>query len=149
MGERPNATAMRYLLDTNIYIYLSTDNDWLSNEVYSILDDPSNLLCISAESVRELIVAYNNKGWGNKRWKTAEDMVRAIEEDYYIEILPLQKEVMHTYSRLRLNTAMNHKDPSDHVIISHAITLGIPLISSDTRFSFYRRQGLNFIYNEK
>ena len=140
---------MRYLLDTNIYVYFTLDNDLLSDEVYAILDDPSNLLYISAESVRELIVAYNNKGLFNKRWKTAEDMVRAIEEDYYIEILPLQKEVMRTYSRLRLNTTMNHKDPSDHVIISHAITLGMPLISSDTRFSFYRRQGLNFIYNEK
>ena len=149
MGKRPNATARRYLLDTNIYIYLSTNNDSLTDEVYNIIEDPANLLYISAESVRELIVAYNNKGWGNKRWKTAEDMVRAIEEDYYIEILPLQKEVMHTYSRLRLNTAMNHKDPSDHVIISHAITLGIPLISSDTRFPFYRRQGLNFVFNEK
>ena len=140
---------MRYLLDTNIYIYLSTDDESLTDEVYAILNDPSNLLYISAESVRELIVAYNNKGLFNKRWKTAEDMVRAIEEDYYIEILPLQKEVMRTYSRLRLNTAMNHKDPSDHVIISHAITLGMPLISSDTRFPFYRRQGLTFIYNEK
>lgn len=140
---------MRYLLDTNIFVYLSTDINWLTDEVYAILNDPSNLLYISAESVRELIVAYNNKGLFNKRWKTAEDMVRAIEEDYYIEILPLQKEVMYTYSRLRLNTAMNHKDPSDHVIISHAITLGIPLISSDTRFPFYRRQGLNFVYNEK
>lgn len=140
---------MRYLLDTNIYVYLSTDINWLTDEVYAILNDPSNLLYISAESVRELIVAYNNKGLFNRRWKTAEDMVRAIEEDYYIEILPLQKEVMYTYSRLRLNTAMNHKDPSDHVIISHAITLGIPLISSDTRFPFYRRQGLNFVYNEK
>ena len=140
---------MRYLLDTNIYIYFVTDRDYLSEEVYSILDDPGNLLCLSAESVRELIVAYNNKGLGNKRWKTAEDMVRSIEEDYFVEILPLQKEVMHTYSRLRINTVMNHKDPSDHVIIAHAMTLKIPLISSDTRFSYYRRQGLDFIYNKK
>lgn len=140
---------MRYLLDTNIFIFATTDKSWLSDEVFHILDDPANLLCISAESVRELIIAYNNKGWGNKRWKTAEDMVRSIEEDYFIEILPLQKEVMHTYSRLRLNTAMNHKDPSDHVIIAHAMTLKMPLISSDTRFSYYRRQGLNFVFNRK
>ena len=31
----------------------------------------------------------------------------------------------------------------------HAMTLGMPLISSDTRFDFYRRQGLDFIFNEK
>lgn len=140
---------MRYLIDTNIYIYLATDNDQLTTDVYDLLNEPNAILCISAESVRELIVAYNNKGWGNKRWKTAEDMVESIERDYYVEILPIQKEVMWTYSRLRINTTMNHKDPSDHVIISHAMTLKMPLISSDTRFPYYKRQGLDFVFNER
>lgn len=140
---------MRYLLDTNIFIYLSTDHDKLDPNVFSILSEPETLMYISAESVRELIVAYNNKGWGNKKWKTAEDMVRSIEETHFVVILPIAKDVMQTYSRLRINQTMNHKDPSDHVIISHAMTLGIPLISSDTRFPYYTRQGLNLIFNEK
>ncbi|MBR3936561.1 MAG: PIN domain-containing protein [Bacteroidaceae bacterium] len=140
---------MRYLLDTNIFIYLSTDHDKLDPNVYSILSEPETLMYISAESVRELIVAYNNKGWGNKKWKTAEDMVRSIEETHFVEILPIAKDVMQTYSRLSVNKTMNHKDPSDHVIISHSMTLGIPLISSDTRFPYYTRQGLNLIFNEK
>ena len=140
---------MRYLLDTNIFIYLSTDHDKLDPNVYSILSEPETLMYISAESVRELIIAYNNKGWGNKKWKTAEDMVRSIEETHFVEILPIAKDVMQTYSRLSVNKTMNHKDPSDHVIISHAMTLGIPLISSDTRFPYYTRQGLNLIFNEK
>ncbi|MBR5159258.1 MAG: PIN domain-containing protein [Bacteroidaceae bacterium] len=100
---------MRYLLDTNIFIYLSTDHDKLDPNVYSILSEPDTLMYISAESVRELIVAYNNKGWGNKQWKTAEDMVRSIEETHLVEILPIQKEVMQTYSRLRINQSMSHK----------------------------------------
>lgn len=140
---------MRYLLDTNIFIYLSTDHDKLDPNVFSILSEPETLMYISAESVRELIVAYNNKGWGNKKWKTAEDMVRSIEETHFVVILPIAKDVMQTYSRLRINQTMNHKDPSDHVIISHAMTLGIPLISSDTRFPYYTRQGLKLIFNEK
>ncbi len=140
---------MRYLLDTNIFIYLSTDHENLSLDIVSLLSEPDALLYISAESVRELIIAYNNKGLGNKQWKTAEDMVRSIEETYFVEILPIAKDVMQTYSRLSVNKTMNHKDPSDHVIISHAMTLGIPLISSDTRFPYYTRQGLNLIFNEK
>ena len=140
---------MRYLLDTNIFIYLSTDHDKLDPNVFSILSEPETLMYISAESVRELIIAYNNKGWGNKKWKTAEDMVRSIEETHFVIILPIAKDVMQTYSRLSINKAMNHKDPSDHVIISHAMTLGIPLISSDTRFPYYTRQGLQLIFNEK
>ncbi len=140
---------MRYLIDTNIFIYLSTDHDKLSPDVLAMLSEPETVLYISTESVRELIVAYNNKGLGNKEWKTAEDMVHSIEETYYLEILPVQKEVMYTYSRLRINNTQNHRDPSDHVIISHAMTLKMPLISSDTRFDYYRKQGLVLIFNEK
>ena len=54
---------------------------------------------------------------------------------------------MKTYAQLELNEAMGHKDPSDHVIISQAITEHLPLISSDTRFPFYRKQGLELIEN--
>ena len=55
---------MRYLLDTCVYIYLVTDRDRLHPDVLSVLSEPDALWCISAESVRELIVAYDNKGWG-------------------------------------------------------------------------------------
>ena len=140
---------MRYLLDTNVFIYLITDRYFLHPDIVAILSESDSQWCISTESVRELIIAYNNKGWANKKWKSAEDMVRYIEENYFVEILPVQKEVMRTYARLRINNAQNHRDPSDHVIISHAMTLKIPLISSDTRFDFYRKQGLDFIFNEK
>lgn len=53
---------MRYLIDTNIFVYLSTDVECLSKDVAAIIQEPETLLYISAESVRELIVAYRNKG---------------------------------------------------------------------------------------
>ncbi|MDB8997280.1 hypothetical protein PN613_10610 [Parabacteroides distasonis] len=53
---------MRYLIDTNIFVYLSTDVECLSKDVVAIIQEPETLLYISAESVRELIVAYRNKG---------------------------------------------------------------------------------------
>ena len=64
-------------------------------------------------------------------------------------ILPLNVEHMLTYSDLELNVAQKHKDPSDHVIISHAITERLTLVSSDGKFEFYRKQGLDFIYAPK
>ena len=140
---------MRYLLDTNIFVYMSTDRGSLSRDVLAILQEPDVLLYMSAESVRELIVGYRNKGLCSKRWKTAEEMVAAIEDEFYIQILPLKKEHMTTYARMEINEAQGHKDPSDHVIIAHAITEHLPLISSDTRFPFYRSQGLDLIFNEK
>ena len=138
---------MRVLLDTNIFVYMSPE--YLSRDVLSLLKEPDTQLFISAESVRELIVGYRNKGLCSKRWKTAEDMVAAIENEFYIQILPLKKEHMATYARMEINEAQGHKDPSDHVIIAHAMTESLPLISSDTRFEFYRDQGLDLIFNEK
>lgn len=140
---------MRYLIDTNIFVYLSTDAEYLSKDVAAIIQEPDTLLYMSAESVRELIVGYRNKGLCSKRWKSVETMVAAIEKEFYIKILPLKKEHMQTYARLEINEIQGHKDPSDHVIIAHAITEHLPLISSDTRFEFYRSQGLDLIFNKK
>ena len=140
---------MRYMIDTNIFVFLVTDISQLDKDVESIIQDYSNTLHMSAESVKELIVAYNNKGLLTKKWKSAEEMVTAIEDEYYIKILPVSKEHMKTYSKLSINSIDNHKDPSDHVIISHAITNKIPLISSDRRFPYYTNQGLDLIFNER
>lgn len=40
-------------------------------------------------------------------------------------------------------------DPSDLIIIAHAITEGLTLVSSDRKFHFYRAQELDFIYNKR
>ena len=62
---------MRYLIDTNIFVYMATDGELLCDDVAAIIQDYDNTLYISTESVKELIIAYNNKGLCNKRWKTA------------------------------------------------------------------------------
>lgn len=140
---------MRYLLDTNTFIYFATDHSKLDKDVTAILQDADNSLCISGESVKELIIAYKNKGFTTKHWKTCDALIEGIEDTYGITILPVDKGVLRTYANLSLNSLQGHKDPSDHVIISHAITLGMPLISSDTRFPYYRKQGLDLILNKK
>ena len=140
---------MRYLLDTNIFIYLASDTDLLSNDVASIIEDYDNTFYMSAESMRELVVGYRKKSFSTRQWHTAEEMLRSITNDFNIWILPLKEEHMYTLSRLVINEAEHHNDPSDHVIISQAITEHIPLISSDTKFEFYRKQGLDLIFNKK
>ena len=140
---------MRYLIDTNIIVYIISDPDSLDNDVKAIISDPDNTLYTSAESAKELVIAYRNKGLLTKRWGKAEDMLNSIEDEYGIYIRPINREHIHTYARLSLNTRQDHRDPSDHVIISHAITEHMPLISSDTRLGYYRAQGLDFIYNKR
>jgi PIN domain nuclease of toxin-antitoxin system len=140
---------MRVLLDTCIFIHLATDKEMLSKDVLSVIDDYDNTLSVSAETIRELIIQFNNGKLVSKFWKTADEMVDSIKNDYYISILPLKEEHMRTYSNLRINTAQDHKDPSDHVIIAHAITEHLPLITEDSKFEFYKNQGLDLILNKK
>lgn len=116
----------RYLLDTNIFVYLATDVDSLSRDVIALLEDYNAVLYISIESVKELIVAYRNKGLCSNRWKSPQEMVDAIEHEFYLKILPLKPEHMRTYAGMSINEVQGHKDPSDHVIIAQAITERIP-----------------------
>ena len=72
---------MRYLIDTNIIVYIISDPDSLDNNVKAIIADPDNILYTSAESAKELVIAYRNKGLLTKRWKNVEDMLHSIEDD--------------------------------------------------------------------
>ena len=136
---------MRILLDTCVIIDWLTDSDSFDKNVWDILNDPENRLYISAETQRELIVSFNNKRFLSKLWETAEEMLLSIKQEADIDTLSITEATMLTYSRLRLNEAENHRDPSDHVIISHAITEHLTLLSSDQKFPFYRNQGLDLI----
>ena len=67
---------------------------------------------------------------------SAEDGDRIREDD------GLMLKIAHDYMKLM-------GIENTQFIIAHAITEHLPLISSDTRFSFYRSQGLDLIFNEK
>ena len=56
--------------------------------------------------------------------------------------------VIRTLAALQINEEQEHKDPFDHIIISQAISHKMSLVSSDTKFPFYRKQGLRLIENK-
>lgn len=135
----------RLMLDTCVVVDMLLDFDGLDRSVLALLEDPENALCASFETMRELVVLFNNKKIFSRHWQKAEDIIKYVEEDLEVEFLPLRRHVGYTYSRLQLNEEQDHRDPSDHVIIAHAITEHITLLSSDTRFWYYRNQGLELI----
>ena len=136
---------MRVILDSCVVFDLALEPRKLNDSVWDIIDDPENRIYVSAETIREMIVSFNNKKLLHKRWKTANDMLISIEDEYGVEVLPITRNVVATYAQLHLNLFEDHRDPSDHVIISHAMTERMTLISSDTRFPYYRDQGLDLI----
>lgn len=137
---------MRFMLDTCAFIDAATDFERLGRDVRSIIEDADNEICVSIETVREVIQKYKTREvWGDK-WKEAEDILRSIHEEMYFTVLPIDERTVQTYASLDLNTAEGHKDPFDHIIIAHALTMRMPLVSRDHKFGFYRRQGLDLIY---
>ena len=138
---------MRYYLDTNTLIFVLTqDDDSISRDVQHILDDYSNRFYVSSVAVRELIHAYKTGHIEDRDIKSIDSLFDAMEKSE-IEIVPMNK--FHLMQYATLETALGHKDPNDHIIISQAISDKIPIISSDRKFKEYVGQGLEFIYNRR
>ena len=91
------------MLDTCVVIDMLLDFDDLDAGVRSFIEAPENELCASFETMREIVVLFNNKRLLSKRWKKAEDVLRYIEDELEIDFLPLRPEVGYTYARLQLN----------------------------------------------
>lgn len=138
---------MRLLLDTNIYVYMISDQKSLSKDVRAILEDPENLKYLSVVSLQELIIAFRTKRLLSKVWKTEADMISFVLNDPSVEIDNTDVNVIRTLAALNINEEQDHKDPFDHIIIAQAISHKMTLVSSDTKFSFYRKQGLRLLEN--
>ena len=137
---------MRYLIDTHIFIWFAKERENLTRDVLAILEDYDNQIYLSSESLREFVLLWNSKPHIRRWWKSPVEMIRDVEE-YHFQILYLHKEHYERYARLEINRAQEHYDPSDHLIISHALCNGMPLISDDDKFPFYRNRGLELIEN--
>jgi PIN domain nuclease of toxin-antitoxin system len=138
----------RYLLDTNILIFIILgNNEEISKDVRPILKDFSNQLYTSSIAVSELIHLHKINKIQSKDYKSALEIQEVIEKDFYIEILPFNKN--HTKTLANLTIADGHNDPFDHAIISQAISDKLTLISSDTKFKHYTSQKLKFVFNRR
>ena len=140
---------MRILLDTHIYVNMVNEPDKLTKNVMSLLEDPENLLYLSAESLHELITIYRAKGVLKKKFNKEIDLVDFVLRDYSIAIDYPDIHVFRKLAGLRINEAQEHHDPVDHFIIAQAMAHHMTLISSDTKFPFYRKQGLQLVENRK
>lgn len=139
---------MRYLLDTNIIAFImSGENDNISSDVSFIIKDYNNLLYVSSVSITELLQLYRIKKIKPKQYKTTQQLQEAVENDFFITILPFAKE--HTLTLEKLKIADGHNDPFDHSIIAQAVTEKLTLISSDRKFDEYTDQKLNFVFNRR
>lgn len=146
---------MRLYLDTNILIFTLLNPDELTMEVKNEILDYKNILLTSTVCVEEMIhlcqIGKLDEGGQKKKKKKqsglqAEDIVQKVR-DARIEIVPVSEQHLETYATLPLED--DHRDPNDRLIIAQAITDRITLISSDRKFEWYKKHGLDFLFNER
>lgn len=138
----------RYLLDTNILVFLVTGEiDEISSDLSGIFDDYNNVFETSSVSIMELIQLYRIGKIRFKRGQNIESILESIRNDLFIKIVPFGEK--HIYTMSKLDVKDGHNDPFDHAIISHAIADRYTLISSDQKFKQYKPQNLSFVYNKR
>jgi PIN domain nuclease of toxin-antitoxin system len=135
----------RVLLDTHILIHSISDKERLSRRVENILGDYGNELYLSSESLREIRELWQVGQIHVKEWKTANDIIDYIKNETPVVIKYAKEEHFRTY--FELPWFEDHKDPRDRMIIAHAITEKLSLISGDAKFFKYVKYGLVWIKN--
>lgn len=138
----------RYLLDTNILVFLVTGGiDEISRDVNALMSDYENIFETSSISIMELIQLHRIGKVRLKRRENIRGVIKKLQNETGIKVTPFN--IQHTQTLSDLDIHDGHNDPFDHAILSQAITDRTILISSDRRFKEYTYQNLSFIFNKR
>ena len=121
---------MKYLIDTQILLWIFSHPNKLTKKVAEIVKKPQNELLVSTVSFWEIAIKYSlNK-------LTLPFPIDDLPQETLandIALLPIRVDHL-------LNVATlphHHKDPFDRLIISQAMIENLTIISSDDKFSDY------------
>lgn len=129
------AIRVRILLDTAVLIYAVESPERLSKRTAAALQNPENILELSAVSLVEIAIKTSL----GKLDVSASLALQAVE-DLGIRVLPLTAE--HVFHLFEL--PLHHGDPFDRQIITQALFEKIPVATPDEKFSLYK--GLKVIW---
>lgn len=121
---------MRYLLDTQILLWIFGESDNLTATATQIIKDQNNSLCVSKVSFWEAAIKVNI---GKLTLPFELDVL--VQETLSNNIEIIEIEMSHILKHV--NIPLHHRDPFDRLIISQAMVEELPVISSDDKFSLY------------
>jgi PIN domain nuclease of toxin-antitoxin system len=126
---------VRILLDTAVLIYAVETPERLSKRVAAALQNPGNVLELSAISLVEIAIKTS---LGKLAVSAA--VVRQAIADLDIRMLPFTAEhALHLF-----DLPLHHSDPFDRQIIAQALFEKIPVATPDEKFSLYK--GLKIVW---
>ncbi len=133
---------MKYLLDTHVMVWATTNTSKLSPLVRTILEDPDHQILVSPISFWEISLKYK-LGKLDLVGVAPEDLPSACSAMDF-DIQSFEPSVASTLHHLKGNY---HKDPFDRMLIWQAIYLKIPLISKDPVIEMYGSEGLVVVWD--
>lgn len=118
------------ILDTHVILWILT-NQKLPVKVSKLVIDKSNKCFVTRISLIEMALKSN---LGKLEVNLEEVVNKLIQYEIEIKEVTLQ----HLKEFQKLPQFEDHKDPFDRLMISMAISDGIPIISKDQKFSYYK-----------
>lgn len=122
---------MKYLLDTQAFLWWITDSKCLSNRAREIIQDGNNMLLLSAASGWEIAIKASLG-----RLELPDRPEKVIPEQLSlnnIQGLPVQmSHALHVHS-----LPQHHRDPFDRMLVAQCQLEEIPIITSDPQIAEY------------
>lgn len=133
---------MIYLLDTHTFIWSALESGKLSPKSIQIISDRNNDILVGTISFWEISLKVKMKRYSfdGIEIKTFPDI--AVKMGF--NILPLDADDAITFNNLSLKN--NHKDPFDRMLIWQAIKRNYVMISKDSLFGQYKKDGLKIVW---
>jgi|ERR1035438_8597458 PIN domain nuclease of toxin-antitoxin system len=121
---------MRFLLDTQLALWMYFEQERLSAQARSILENRQNLLAFSTASLWEIAI---KRGRGRKGFQFDPRVLRrAMLDDGYEELPVLGQHAVEVDALPPI-----HKDPFDRILIAQAMVEGITLLTADPVIAQY------------
>ncbi|MCL2649598.1 MAG: type II toxin-antitoxin system VapC family toxin [Candidatus Azobacteroides sp.] len=137
-----------YLLDTHILIWLLNKDNRLNRNIREDVDYFQHTYFISVETLREIVILQSLR---KIEFNYSLEKIVTILTERQINIISI--DVNHIKMLEKLPTLIlngkKHEDPFDRLLISQAIVGRYTIVSSDSKFPFYKDYGLKLLVNEK
>lgn len=125
---------MRYLIDTQIFIWALINPEKLTESTKQILEN--NEILVSQISLFEIAIKQKI-GKLPELNLSIDELVEQTKRDNFT-LLPLSTKHLAAYDKIQL--VENHRDPFDRLLLATALSEDMPIISTDGNFVYYVSQ---------
>ncbi|MBI1298036.1 PIN domain-containing protein [bacterium] len=122
---------MKFLLDTQIFIWWDSEPERLPLRLLTFCEDPENTLILSIASVWEMQIKAQLGKLDLKRSLAV--ILEEHRQENLLELLPIDLPYILALEQL----PFYHKDPFDRLIVAQALTEHLPILSVDGVFEQY------------